>query len=65
MREVRILKDDDGHTYFVQVGKEQEFQAWLDAVYSDVADPTTPDGVTRLNSHLSCYVFRDPELRQR
>jgi hypothetical protein len=28
---VRIFSDDDGHDYFVPVGREPEFEAWLAA----------------------------------
>jgi hypothetical protein len=57
----RILSDDDGHTYFVPVGQEKAFQAWLDAgpYWEDY------EGLDyrcyEIGSSLSCFTFSNPE----
>lgn len=56
---IRILRDDDCHTYFVPVGLEAAFEAYLESVEND--ELPIPEGVIRVGRHLSCYTFADPE----
>ena len=56
MNRIRIMQDDDCHTYFVSVGQEKAFNAYVDSE----GELDMPDGVERLGSHLSCYTFADP-----
>lgn len=59
---VRIMNDDDGHSYLVPVEAVREFEAHLESVYNEQDDDIAPmpDGVEALDSHLSCYSFVDP-----
>lgn len=57
MPRVRIMKDDDGHTYFVPVGLEAAFDHY---VHMD-GEEEMPREFKCLNSHLSCYSFADPQ----
>lgn len=59
---VRILKDDDGHTYLVPVNRVAEFKAWL-AAAPDYWEGYTGEDLSdwALGSHLSCYTFGNPE----
>jgi hypothetical protein len=56
---VRILTDDDGHDYVIPVGKEDAFQAWVNA------GPYREDyhgedfAESALGCALSCYSFGD------
>ena len=56
-RRVRILKDDDGHAYLVPDELELAFYHWV----STEGEEEMPDMFERLNSHLSCYTFTDPQ----
>jgi hypothetical protein len=58
---IRIMTDDDGHTFFVPVGQEAAFEAHLESVYGDDEELPMPDGVVSIGSSLTCYTFADPE----
>lgn len=55
----RLLSDDDGHDYVIPVGKEDAFQAWIEA------GPYLEDyhgedfAEYALGCSLTCYSFAD------
>lgn len=55
------MSDDDGHTYFIPVGKEREFQKWV------AAAPYWEDYIGEdfsrhsVGGSLEAYVFANPE----
>jgi hypothetical protein len=55
----RIHTDDDGHDYVIPVGKEDAFQAWLDAgpYWEDYHGEDFAE--YKLGCSLSCYSFAD------
>jgi hypothetical protein len=54
----RFLKDDDGHTYLIQVGKEEEFARWLDA--GPYWENYEGEEFESIGCHPSCYTFTNP-----
>lgn len=58
---MRILSDDDGHDYFIRVGKEKAFAAWLSAGPYWEGYTGEDFNAYRIGSHLSCYTFGNPE----
>jgi hypothetical protein len=54
---IRILKDNDGHTYFVPVGDEDEFYKWVDDVEDDKFHP---GNWMSIGCSLSVFTFVDP-----
>jgi hypothetical protein len=60
-KRIRILDDDDGHTYFIPLGKEIAFQKWLDA--GPYWEGYEGEDFSRyaIGSHLSCFSFSNPE----
>jgi hypothetical protein len=61
MTKIRIMSDDDGHTYFIPVGKERDFQKWLDAgPYWEGYDGEDFSGHC-IGGSVEAYVFSNPE----
>lgn len=58
MKRFRLLSDDDGHEYLVEVGKEEKFQEWLDA--APYWENYTGEEFESIGSHFSTYSFCDP-----
>lgn len=57
----RFVSDDDGHDYLIEVGKEDAFDKWLDAVSS--GDPEFEGEEfddDAIGCNPSCYSFADP-----
>lgn len=55
----RILEDDDGHYYLIEVGQEKAFEKWIDAgpYWEKYEGPEFYSN--RLECHLSAYSFTD------
>jgi hypothetical protein len=60
---IRILQDDDGHTYFVPLDKENDFHEWLAAVEAGEEWSGVGFEGYEIGGALSCFVFYDPEVR--
>ena len=58
LKRFRLLSDDDGHKYLIEVGKEEAFQKWLDA--GPYWENYKGEEFESLGSHFSTYSFADP-----
>ena len=61
----RLMSDNDGHDYLVPVGKEVDFDNWVDSFNGE--DQGDPDGYLRLGCQsLGCcptrLTFTDPRI---
>jgi hypothetical protein len=54
----RLLSDDDGHKYLIEVGKEEAFEKWLAA--GPYWENYEGEEFESLGSHFSTYSFCDP-----
>ena len=54
----RLLSDDDGHKYLIEVGKEAAFYEWLNA--GPYWENYKGEEFESLGSHFSTYSFCDP-----
>lgn len=53
----RLLNDDDGHRYFIPVGSESTFRAWVDSSYENVGYEGPDFSENRIDGRFS---FTDP-----
>lgn len=56
---IRIMSDDDGHDYFVPVGKEKAFREWLAA--GPYWENYKGEEFESIDSALSCFTFENPQ----
>lgn len=56
----RLLSDDDGHDYLVEVGKEKAFREFLDA--GPYWKNYKGEEFESIGSHFSIYSFTDPRI---
>jgi hypothetical protein len=60
LKRFRLLGDDDGHDYLVEVGKEEAFRKWIDA--GPYWKNYTGEEFESIGSAFSCYTFADPRI---
>jgi len=58
LKRFRLLSDDDGHEYLVEVGKEETFQRWIDA--GPYWENYEGEEFESLDSSFNTYSFCDP-----
>jgi hypothetical protein len=58
----RLLSDDDGHDYLVELGQENAFAKWLEA--GPYWEGYTGPEFESIGRHFSTYIFADPRVSQ-
>ncbi len=58
LKRFRLLSDDDGHKYLIEVGKEEAFRKWIEA--GPYWENYAGEEFESLGSHFSTYSFADP-----
>ena len=60
LKRFRLLRDDDGHDYLIEVGKEKAFEKWIAAGPYWENYKGEDFNEARIGSHFSTYSFADP-----
>jgi len=60
MKRFRLLSDDDGHHYLIPVGKEGEFEAWLQEIADEDYSSKGFDDC-RISGSPELLTFTDPK----
>jgi hypothetical protein len=60
-----LRRDDDSHWYLIPLGMVEQFDEWLEAVYSADVSYTGPSFVKYMTSNISRLSFTDPQVEVR
>ena len=62
----RFMEDDDGHTYLIPVGQENEFRAWLVAITDEDGKDVDPElfDLCHFDGDPSRITFEAPLLQE-